>query len=71
MPVEVLVNTDDITVLGPPPVVNVQLDIGATGIRGNKVFVGTGSPNSFTSNGTIFNQTLYLNDLYTICYHPV
>jgi hypothetical protein len=64
MSVEVLVNTDDITVLGPPPVVNVQLDIGATGIRGNKVFVGTGSPNSFTSNGTIFNQTLYLNDLY-------
>lgn len=64
MSVEVLVNTDDITVLGPPPVVNVQLDIGATGIRGSKVFVGTGSPNSLTSNGTIFNQSLYLNDLY-------
>lgn len=64
MAVEVLVNTEDITVLGPPPVVNVQLDIGATGVRGNKVFVGTGSPNSFTSNGIIFNQSLYLNDLY-------
>ena len=64
MAVEVLVNTEDITVLGPPPVVNVQLDIGATGVRGNKVFVGTGSPNSFTSNNIIFNQALYLNDLY-------
>lgn len=64
MPVEVLVNTDDITVLGPPPVVNVQLDIGATGIRGSKVFVGTGTPNSLTTDGTIFGQTLYLNDLY-------
>jgi hypothetical protein len=64
MSVEVLVNTDDITVLGPPPVVNVQLDIGATGIRGSKVFVGTGAPNSLTTNSTIFGQTLYLNDLY-------
>jgi len=64
MSVEVLVNTDDITVLGPPPVVNVQLDIGATGVRGSKVFVGTGSPNSLTSNNTIFGQTLYLNDIY-------
>jgi hypothetical protein len=64
MSVEVLVNTDDITVLGPPPVVNVQLDIGATGIRGSKVFVGTGAPNSLTTNSAIFGQTLYLNDLY-------
>lgn len=64
MSVEVLINTDDITVLGPPPVVNVQLDIGATGTRGSKVFVGTGSPNSLTFNGTIFNQNLFLNDLY-------
>ena len=64
MPVEVLVNTEEITVLGPPPVVNVQLDIGATGVRGSKVFVGNGSPNSFMINGTIFNQDVYLNDLY-------
>ena len=60
MPVEVLVNTDDITVLGPPPVVNVQLDIGATGVRGSKVFVGTGTPNSLTTNNQIFNQDLVL-----------
>jgi hypothetical protein len=64
MAVEVLVNTEEITVLGPPPVVNVQLDIGATGIRGSKVFVGTGSPSLFTSSGSIFSQDLYLNDLY-------
>lgn len=64
MPVEVLVNTEEITVLGPPPVVNVQLDIGATGVRGSKVFVGNGAPNSFTTNSTIFNQDIYLNDLY-------
>lgn len=64
MSVEVLVNTEDITVLGPPPVVNVQLDIGATGVRGSKVFVGTGNPTLLTSNGQIAGQDLYLNDLY-------
>lgn len=64
MAVDVLVNTDDITVLGPPPIINVQLDIGATGIRGSKVFVGTGHPNQLTQDGSIAGQLLYLNDLY-------
>jgi hypothetical protein len=66
MSVEVLVNTDDITVLGPPAEVKVQLDIGATGVRGSKVFVGTGDPAlSTTTNPTqIFEQDLYIGDLY-------
>jgi len=64
MAVEVLVNTEDITVLGPPPTINVQLDIGATGVRGSRIFIGAGNPNSLTVNGIIFNQTLYLGDLY-------
>jgi hypothetical protein len=59
MSVEVLVNTDDITVLGPPAEVKVQLDIGATGNRGSQVFVGTGNPNAIT-----IGQTPILNDLY-------
>lgn len=59
MSVEVLVNTDDITVLGPPAEVKVQLDIGATGNRGSQVFVGTGNPNEIT-----IGQTPILNDLY-------
>lgn len=64
MAVDVLVNTDEITVLGSPPVVEVKLDIGATGQRGSRVFVGTGNPNLLTSNGTLFGQNIYLNDLY-------
>lgn len=68
MSVDVLVNTEDITVLGSPPIVEVKLDIGATGQRGSRVFVGTGNPNIFTSstgnNYTIFSQPLYINDLY-------
>jgi hypothetical protein len=59
MSVEVLVNTEDITVLGPPPEVKVQLDVGATGTRGSQVFVGTGNPNS-----VVIGQTPILNDLY-------
>jgi hypothetical protein len=59
MSVEVLVNTDDITVLGPPAEVKVQLDVGATGNRGSQVFVGTGNPNAIT-----IGQTPILNDLY-------
>ena len=64
MAVDVLVNTEEITVLGSPPVVDVRLDIGATGQRGSKVFVGTGDPNLFTSNDTIFGQNIFVNDLY-------
>jgi|688.fasta_scaffold00320_69 hypothetical protein len=64
MAVDVLVNTEDLTVLGSPPVVNVQLDVGATGIRGNKVFVGTGEPNAFTVQEKIFNQEIIAGDLY-------
>lgn len=59
MSVEVLVNTDDITVLGPPAQVNVQLDVGATGDRGSQVFVGTGNPNAIE-----IGQSPVLNDLY-------
>lgn len=68
MAVDVLVNTDEITVLGSPPVVEVKLDIGATGQRGSRVFVGTGNPNLLTSSTgnsyTIFGQPIYINDLY-------
>lgn len=68
MAVDVLVNTDEITVLGSPPVVEVKLDIGATGQRGSKVFVGTGNPNLLTSSigqsYSLFGQSLYINDLY-------
>lgn len=61
---EVLLSNDDITVLGPPTVIELQLDIGAQGTRGNKFFVGAGDPNSQTSSGILNGQTLILNDLY-------
>jgi hypothetical protein len=56
---DVLLNNDDITVLGPPEVVELSLDIGATGTRGSQTFVGVGNPNT-----NEIGQTPLLNDLY-------
>lgn len=62
--VDVLLSNDDVTVLGPPSVIELQLDIGAQGTRGSKFFVGSGDPNAQTSSGQLGGQTLLLNDLY-------
>ena len=64
MSLSIPVNTDDLAIIAPPEIIEVAVDIGPTGQRGSKVFVGAGDPNPQTSNGTIFGQTLYLNDLY-------
>jgi hypothetical protein len=61
---DVLLSNDDVTVLGPPNTVEVLVDIGPTGTRGSKVFVGSGNPNNLTSSGSIFGQAIILNDLY-------
>jgi len=45
---DVLVNTDDIVVLGGPPQIDVAVDIGPQGTRGSKFFVGVGNPNTLT-----------------------
>jgi hypothetical protein len=57
----VLVSNDDLTVLGSPEVVELLVDIGPTGTRGSKVFVGIGNPNT---PGVLVGQTILLNDLY-------
>lgn len=41
---EVLLSTDDLTVLGGPAEVNLQVDFGSTGDRGSNIFVNTGKP---------------------------
>lgn len=56
---EVLLSNDDITVLGPPPIVEVLVDIGPKGTRGSQFFVGVGDPNIVN-----IGQTPNLNDLY-------
>ena len=56
---DVLLNNDDITVLGPPETIELLVDIGPTGTRGSQVFVGVGDPNSIE-----IGQTPLLNDLF-------
>ena len=45
---DVLLNTDDIVVLGGPSQIDVSVDIGPKGDRGAKFFVGSGNPNTLT-----------------------
>jgi hypothetical protein len=59
MAIDVLLNTDDIVVFGPPEIVEVLVDIGPSGTRGSQVFVGVGDPNLVE-----IGQTPNLNDLY-------
>jgi hypothetical protein len=56
---DVLLDNDDITVLGPPETVELLIDIGPEGTRGSQVFVGVGNPNIIE-----IGQTPLLNDLY-------
>jgi hypothetical protein len=61
---EVLVSTDEITVVGPPNIVEVEVDIGPQGLRGNRFIVGSGDPNASTASGVLFGNSLILNDMY-------
>jgi hypothetical protein len=62
--VDVLLNTEDVVVLGSPETVDVLVDIGPQGTRGSKTIVGSGEPNALTLNGVILGQSLILNDIY-------
>jgi hypothetical protein len=61
---DVWLNTEDITVLGPPEVVELLVDIGPKGDRGSQIYVGSGDPNSLMSGTTLFGNQILLNDLY-------
>ena len=56
---EVVLNTDSITVLAPPAVIELLVDIGPQGTRGSQFFVGVGNPNTVN-----IGQIPNLNDLY-------
>lgn len=59
---DVLVETDDIVVLGPPASIDVALDVGPKGDRGSRFFVGSGNPNL---SGVIpSGQTPIVGDLF-------
>ena len=50
---EVLLSTDELTVLGGPAIVNLDVDFGPQGERGSLIFYGNGKPDSFTPPGSL------------------
>lgn len=64
---DAVVSTEEITVLGGPDTVNVQVDIGATGQRGSQIYVNLGQPGAHPStlapNSKVMD--LYINNLST------
>jgi len=58
---EVLLSTDEITVIGGPEKIALTIDVGPEGSRGSYIFAGNGNPNS---PSTVIGQTPNINDLY-------
>lgn len=59
--VDVLLSTEDVTVLGGPSSISVDLDFGPQGERGSQIFVGNGNPNSNEVGQDIKVFDLYIN----------
>lgn len=63
---DVVVNTDDLVVLGPPDVIDLAISIGEQGNRGATFYAGSGSPNDSVVYQNIFgnNITPVSGDIY-------
>jgi hypothetical protein len=59
---EVILSTEDITVLGGPSSINVDVDFGPPGIRGSQIFIGEGNPNDSATE--IGQDDIKVLDLY-------
>lgn len=60
--IDVLLSNDELLVVGPPSKIEVDLDLGATGQRGSRIFVGDGKPdNAFVTDNDVLAYDLYIN----------
>lgn len=62
--VDVVVASDNVTVLGGPDQIDVDLNIGAAGTRGSIFFTGFANPNTLTNQD--FTQAPQIFDIYII-----
>jgi hypothetical protein len=62
MAINVVLETDDLTVLGPPASIDLQVDIGAKGDEGSYIYSGTGDPNVVT--GPFVSRQERLGDIF-------
>jgi hypothetical protein len=64
MAITTVVNTDEITVLGPPASIDLQVDIGPQGERGSLIFAAPGEPTSVSGSVAFINESPKLGDLF-------
>ena len=64
MAITTVVNTDEITVLGPPASIDLQVDIGPQGERGSLIFAAPGEPTSSSGSVAFINESPKLGDLF-------
>lgn len=62
--VDIVLDSDELTVLGGPSQVAVQVDIGAEGDRGSIFVIDTSEPNSITVDNVISGVTVQTFDMY-------
>jgi len=62
--VDVLLTTENVTVLGGPANVNLELDFGPRGPRGSNIFSGVPSPDDFFTEEVIETLNLQIYDIY-------
>lgn len=62
--VDIVLDTDELSVLAGPSKVSVQVDIGSEGDRGSIFVVGTGDPNTLTLNNEILGVSVQPFDMY-------
>ena len=55
---DVVVNTDDLVVLGPPDIIDLAISIGEQGVRGATFYAGSGSPNEISVSQNIFGENI-------------
>lgn len=62
MSVEVLLDTPEISVIGPPATVELQLDIGSRGIRGSQIYSGFDDPNDEPPDADLLPNDLFIRE---------
>lgn len=60
MSIEVLLDNDEISVIGPPATVELQLDIGSRGVRGSQVYSGFDDPNTTSPDTDILPNDIFI-----------
>jgi hypothetical protein len=62
MSIEVLLDTPEISVIGPPATIDLQLDVGGKGARGSQIYSGFDDPNVDPPDASILPNDLFIRE---------